>query len=130
MPTYRNDSSEIIFGLKDTTERTITLKPDETLQTYKIYNIDDLTKTSDEPYFSLTKVIDLAFSSPGTKTRLLECSIIRLTAKTPGITIKCNSTSNPNVFALPSNTPIDIKNNGEIEALIFIGAGDVAIEGF
>ena len=130
MPTYRNDSDEIIFGLKDVNERTITLKPNEILETYKIYDIDDLTKTSDEPYFSLTKVIDLAFSSPGTKTGLLGCSVIRLTAKTSGITIKCNLAANPNEFSLPYNTPIDIKNNGEIESLVFIGSGEVQIEGF
>lgn len=49
MPTYRNDTEEIIFGLKDTTGRTVTLKPDETLESYKIYDIIGLTKTLESP---------------------------------------------------------------------------------
>lgn len=130
MPTYRNDTEEIIFGLKDTTGRTITLKPDETLESYKIYDIIGLTKTLDTPWFSLTKVNEIGFSSPGTKTGLLTCKVIRLFTEDSGITLKCNSNSNPNVFSIPVNSPIDIENDGEIESLVFIGAGTVNIEGF
>lgn len=127
MPTYRNDGDRA-FKVEDSNGETVSVNPGFSVSTYKILGAP-FTKTADTPYFSLTKV-NTTLTSPGTQTGLLGCKVMRLTAKASGITIKCNSASNPNVFALPSNTPIDIKNNGEIEALIFIGAGDVAIEGF
>ena len=128
MPTYRNDGS-VSVSVENSGGDGVFVKPGESVSTYKILS-SPFVKTSDEPYFSLTKVREAAFSSPGTKTGLLGCSVIRLTAKTTGITIKCNLPANPNEFSLPSNTPIDIKNNGEIESLVFIGSGEVQIEGF
>lgn len=128
MPTFRNDGS-VAISVKDTTGENVYVEPGKSVQTYKILP-SPFVKTSDAPYFSLTKVREAAFSSPGTKTGLLGCSVIRLTAKTTGITIKCNLAANPNEFSLPYNTPIDIKNNGEIESLVFIGSGEVQIEGF
>lgn len=129
MPTYRNDAEDIIFGLKDINGRTITLKPDEILETYKIYDIDGLTETLESPYFPLVKVYESAFVSPGTKTGLLSCKVIRLTAE-GDITVKANHASNPSVLSLIDGTAMDIENNGEIESLVFVGSGTVKIEGF
>ena len=128
MPTFRNDGS-VSVSVEDINGKSVFVEPGKSIQTYKILP-SPFVKTADTPYFSLTKVREAAFSSPGTKTGLLGCSVIRLTAKTTGITIKCNLAANPNEFSLPSNTPIDIKNNGEIESLVFIGSGEVQIEGF
>ena len=128
MPTYRNDGS-VSISVENTAGKSVYVEPGKNIETYKILP-SPFVKTSDAPYFSLTKVREVAFVSPGTKTGLLGCSVIRLTAKTTGITIKCNLAANPNQFSLPSNTPIDIKNNGEIESLVFIGSGEVQIEGF
>ena len=102
----------------------------ESFQTYKIHSGGAIIKTSDAPYFSLTKVRDAAFSSPGTKTGLLACSVIRLFTADEGITFVCNAAANPNSITLPSNQAIDIENKGEIESLIFTGAGTVSIEGY
>lgn len=129
MPTYRNDTEEIIFGLKDTTGRTITLKPDETLESYKIYDIIGLTKTLESPYFPLVNVYEAAFASPGTKTGLLSCKIIRLTAE-GDIVAKANHADNPYPLALIDGTALDIENRGEIESLVFTGTGTIKIEGF
>ena len=128
MPTFRNDGS-VSVSVEDINGKSVFVEPGKSIQTYKILP-SPFVKTADTPYFSLTKVREAAFSSPGTKTGLLGCSVIRLTAKTTGITIKCNLAANHNEFSLPSNTPIDIKNNGEIESLVFIGSGEVQIEGF
>lgn len=129
MPTYRNDTEEIIFGLKDTTGRTITLKPNETLESYKIYDIIGLTKTLESPYFPLVNIFESAFVSPGTKTGLLMTKVIRLTAD-GDIVVKANHVDNPFPLELVDNTAIDIENNGEIESLVFTGTGTVKIEGF
>lgn len=99
------------------------------IETYKILS-SPFVKTSDAPYFPLVKVYESAFSSPGTKTGLLVCKIIRLTAGAEGITVKANASANPSVLALIDGTAMDIENNGEIESLIFVGAGTVKIEGF
>lgn len=129
MPTYRNDTEEIIFGLKDTTGRTVTLKPDETLESYKIYDIIGLTKTLESPYFPFVNIFESAFVSPGTKTGLLSAKIIRLTAEGE-ITVKANHADNPYPLELVDGTAMDIENDGEIESLIFTGTGTVKIEGF
>ena len=128
MPTFRNDGAAAI-SVEGVNGNSVFVEPGRSVETFKILG-SPFTKTSDTPYFSLTKVREAAFTSPGTKTGLLGCSVIRLTAKASGITIKCNVAANTNEFSLPSNTAIDIKNNGEIESLVFIGAGEVQIEGF
>ena len=128
MPTYTYNGDGVAI-VENNLGAMVSLSKGESVATYKILGAP-FVKTSDAPYFSLTKVREVAFVSPGTKTGLLGCSVIRLTAKTTGITIKCNLAANPNEFSLPSNTPIDIKNNGEIESLVFIGSGEVQIEGF
>ena len=128
MPTYRNDGSSA-FSVEDTNGNSGFVSPGQIVETYKILP-SPFVKTADTPYFSLTKVREAAFSSPGTKTGLLGCSVIRLKANDSGITIKCNVAANPNEFSLPVGTAIDIKNEGEIESLVFIGTGTVQIEGF
>lgn len=127
MPTYTY-TGEGTAIVEDVLGASVSLAKGESVQTFKILSAP-FVKTSDEPFFSLTKV-NTTLTSPGTQTGLLGCKVIRLTAKASGITMKCNVAANTNVFSLPQNTPIDIKNEGEIEALIFIGAGDVALEGF
>ena len=130
MPTFRNDDTNgKSYRVEDVNGVTVMVEPGKTIQTYKMLS-SPFTKTADTPYFSLTKIADYDFTSPGTKTGLLVCSNIRLTAKVSGIQIQCNSASNPNYFSLPSNTSIDIKNEGEIDSLVFTGTGTVYIEGF
>jgi hypothetical protein len=127
MPTYRNDGDRA-FKVEDSSGETVSVNPGFNVSTFKILGAP-FTKTSDEPFFSLTRV-NVTLTSPGTQTGLLSCKVIRLTAKASGITMKCNVAANTNVFSLPANVSIDIRNDGEIEALIFIGAGEVTLEGF
>ena len=77
-----------------------------------------------------TPSFESAFASPGTKTGLTTCSIIRLTASVSGITIRWNNASNPNILTLPAGQPVDFENLGEIGSIVFTGAGSVKIEGF
>ncbi len=127
MPTYRNDSDKA-YRVEDAGGNSVLVLPGQSVETFKIL-ASPFTKTADTPYFSLTKV-RVDFTSPGTQTGLLGCSVIRLTAKEEGISIKCNVAANTNSYVLPADTTIDIKNNGEIESLVFTGAGDVIIEGY
>lgn len=127
MPTYVNSGS--VSYRVEGVDGTITVEPGKSVATYKILP-SPFTKTSDSPYFPLVKVYEAAFSSPGTKTGLLACKIIRLTAGAEGITVTANAAANPSVLALIDGTAMDIENNGEIESLIFVGAGTVKIEGF
>lgn len=127
MPTYRNNSDKA-YRVEDAGGNSVLVLPGQSIETFKIL-ASPFTKMSDTPYFSLTKV-SVNFTSPGIQTGLLSCSVIRLTAKAEGISIKCNVAANTNSYVLPADITIDIKNNGEIESLVFTGAGDVTIEGY
>ena len=129
MPTYKNTGLEYIPNLTDINNNKVNLAPSLEIQSYKIYNIPNLTKISDEPYYSLTKVYEPNFTSPGIINNLLDCKIIRLTP-IGDITITFNSSENPNIFNLIDNVPIDIENSKEIESIIFTGSGTIKIEGF
>lgn len=129
MPTYRNDTEENIYGLKNKDDRNALVVPSGTIETYKIYNIAGLTKTLDTPYYKLVGLSEV-FATPGTKTGLIEFKVIRLTALADGITVKANVAANPYALSLISDTAIDIENNGEIGSLVFVGTGSVKIEGF
>ena len=128
MPTYRNDGSSA-FSVEDTNGNSGFVSPGQIVETYKILP-SPFIKTSDSPYFPLVKVYEAAFTTPGTKTGLIGCKIIRLTAGAEGITVTANAAANPFVLSLIDGTAMDIENSGEIESLVFVGAGTVKIEGF
>ena len=127
MPTYRNDG-DMTIKVEDANGLSVSVNPGKSVETYKILS-SPFAKTSDSPYFPLVKIYEAAFTSPGTKTGLLSCKVIRLTAEGE-ITVKANHASNPSVLSLIDGTPMDIENNGEIESLVFVGSGTVKIEGF
>ena len=127
MPTYRNDGASS-YKVENTSGNVVFVEPGKSIETYKILS-SPFVKTSDAPYFPLVKVYEASFASPGTKTGLLSCKVIRLTAEGE-ITVKANHASNPSSLSLIDGTPMDIENNGEIESLVFVGAGTVKIEGF
>ena len=128
MPTFRNDGAAAI-SVEDVSGNSVFISPGKSVETYKILP-SPFVKTADAPYFPLVKIYEPTFASPGTKTGLLGCKIIRLTAGADGIMAKANHTSNPSVLSLIDSTPMDIENNGEIESLVFVGSGTVKIEGF
>lgn len=127
MPTYRNDGVNTI-SVENSSGISVFVSPGNMIETYKILS-SPFTKTSDSPYFPLVNVYEAAFTSPGTKTGLLSCKVIRLTADGV-ITVKANVAANPSSLALIDGTAMDIENNGEIESLVFSGTGTVKIEGF
>ena len=129
MPTYRNDGS-VTHKVRDINGNSCMVPPGFSVQSYREDLPAEMVKTSDEPYFPVTKVFESAFASPGTKTGLTTCSIIRLTASVSGITIRWNNASNPNILTLPAGQPVDFENLGEIGSIVFTGAGSVKIEGF
>ena len=130
MPTYRNDSVEGKgYSVEDYLGNNKVVGVGDYVKTYKILG-SPFTKTSDSPYFPICVVADYAFSSPATKTGLLGCKVIRLTATTTGISVQWNSSSNPSSLTLPANQSIDFENNGEIESAVFTGTGVVKVEGF
>ena len=127
MPTYTYNGDGVAV-VENNLGAMVSLSKGEPVATYKILG-SPFVKTSDEPYFPLVKVYEASFASPGTKTGLLSCKVIRLTAEGE-ITVKANHASNPSVLSLIDGTAMDIENNGEIESLVFVGAGTVKIEGF
>ena len=128
MPTYRNDGSST-FSVEGVNSNSVFVSPGQFVETYKILS-SPFVKTSDAPYFPLVRVYEAAFASPGTKTGLLSCKVIRLTAGGEGITVKANVAANTSSLSLIDGTAMDIENNGEIESLVFTGTGTVKIEGF
>ena len=127
MPTYTYNGDGVAV-VENNLGAMVSLSKGESIETYKILG-SPFTKTSDTPYFPLVKVYEASFASPGTKTGLLSCRVIRLTAEGE-ITVKANHASNPSVLSLIDGTAMDIENNGEIESLVFVGSGTVKIEGF
>ena len=128
MPTFRNDGDTTI-SVEGVAGDSIFVSPGKSVETYKMLSAP-FVKTADTPYFPLVRVHEAAFASPGTKTGLLGCKIIRLTASTDSITAKANVAANPYPLSLVDGTAMDIENNGEIESLVFTGTGTVKIEGF
>ena len=127
MPTYTYTGNGAV-SVERYDGAIIHMEKGDSIETYKILGATFI-KTSDAPYFPLVKVYESAFASPGTKTGLLSCKVIRLTAEGE-ITVKANHASNPSVLSLIDGTAMDIENNGEIESLVFMGSGTVKIEGF
>lgn len=128
MPTYQNNGTSSV-SVKASSGVTVFVSPGQMVETYKILS-SPFTKISEAPYFPLVSVYEANFTSPGTKTGLLSCKIIRLTAGADGISVKANHADNPYPLELIDGTALDIENNGEIESLIFYGSGSVKIEGF
>jgi hypothetical protein len=126
MPTYRNDGQSSVYI--ESLEGKVSVFPGRSVQTYKILG-SPFIKVAEAPYFPLVSVYESAFASPGTKTGLLSCKVIRLTAS-GDITVKANHADNPYPLALIDGTALDIENHGEIESLVFTGTGTVKIEGF
>ena len=130
MPTYILDSA---YGksiqVEDYNGNSINVEPGRSIQTYKILSAP-FSKTSDEPYLPIVVVADNAFVVPGTKTGMLGCKVIRLTAPGGSVTVKWNSASNPTSLLLPPGQSLDFDNAGEIESIVFEGSGTVKIEGF
>lgn len=52
MPTYRNDSDHITYRVENLSGEIVKLKPGKSTGTKNLYDIDDLTKTADTPYYS------------------------------------------------------------------------------
>ena len=128
MPTYTY-MGEGTITVENYLGGIVSLSKGDSIQTYKIL-LAPFVKTADTPYFPLVPIYESAFVSPGTKTGLVSCKTIRLTAGAEGITVKANHASNPSSLALIDGVAMDIENKGEIESLVFVGAGTVKIEGF
>lgn len=127
MPTYRNDG-DVTYRVKDSNGRMVDVAPGKSVLTLKILS-SPFTKTADSPYFPLMKVYESAFTSPGTKTGLIDCKKIKLTTSATGITVKANAATNTYTMPLLANSATEIDNDGEIDSLIFAGTGNVKIEG-
>ncbi len=71
MPTYRNDGNNSVV-VKDTFDKSQSLKSGESIETYTFYNIDDLVKTSDDPLYnpvvSNTDVVSTGVGDDKTET--------------------------------------------------------------
>ena len=128
MPTYTY-LGEGSITVENYLGAVVSLSKGDSIQTYKILS-SPFVKTAEAPYFPLVSVFESAFVSPGTKTGLVACKTLRLTAAAEGITVKANHADNPSSLSLIDGTAMDIENNGEIESLVFVGAGNVKIEGF
>lgn len=124
--TYQGNGTVSVVGVDGGSQL---VRKGESFTTYKIMIGSDFTKTAEAPYFPLVRVYEAAFVSPGTKTGLLACRVLRLTPE-GDITVKANHADNPYPLALIDGTALDVENNGEIESLIFTGTGTVKIEGF
>lgn len=130
MPTYTLDANyDKSIQVPDCLGNSVNVEPGKSIQTYKILSAP-FTKTSDAPYFPIITVVDNAFVVPGTKTGMLGCKVIRLTAPGSSVTVKWNSSSNPASLLLPAGQSLDFDNDGEIEIIVFEGSGTVKIEGF
>ena len=130
MPTYKNTSTTESFKIENTLGVRVIVNPGASVETYKLSLPSWMLKTSDAPYLPATKVYESAFTSPGTKTGLDNCKIIRMTAEGEGIILTWNNVLNTTSFSLIANQPIDFENKGEISSAIFTGSGSVKIEGF
>ena len=51
MPTYKNNSNDITFQVKNLLGENEMVAPGESIETYRIYNKTNLDKTSDDPLF-------------------------------------------------------------------------------
>ena len=130
MPTYTLDATyDKSIQIEDYLGNSVNVEPGRSIQTYKILSAP-FSKTSDSPYFPISLVVDNAFVVPGTKTGMLGCKIIRLTAPGSSVTVKWNSSSNPSSLLLPAGQSLDFENESEIESIVFEGSGTVKIEGF
>lgn len=129
MPTYTYQGNGTI-SVEGVDGGSQLVRKGESFATYKVMPTNsDFVKTAETPHFPLVSVYEAAFASPGTKTGLLSCKILRLTAS-GDIVVKANHADNPYPLSLIDGTALDIENHGEIESLVFTGTGTVKIEGF
>lgn len=97
------------------------------VQTYQILG-SGWTKTSDEPYFELATFRETV-TSPATVSGLIGQKIIRVVTADDDIFMTANVSENPNTYPLTANIAMDILNGGQIDALVFTGAGTVTVIG-
>lgn len=68
MPTYRNDGQGNVV-IENLSGGPKTLKPGETGQSYKVYDLAGLTKTNDEPYYNpVVSTDNVTFTGAESKT--------------------------------------------------------------
>lgn len=125
MPTYQNDGQGdvVIEGLDNNPK---TLKPGETGQSYKVYDLTGLTKINDEPYFPLAVAKHiLTFAQAETKSAsgLLSAKVLRVSTNVQ-VEIAVNAAANPYSYTLDADKEVDIKNSGEIESLYLTSTGE------
>ncbi len=130
MPTYKNISQTpvIVDGHM--------VQPEDTVETLKIYNLPELEKISDEPYYPLTKgVHEIEATEPGITPAEgvalsdKDCAVVRIETNVD-VDVYANSLSNPYPYPLTAQEGIiDIENEGKIEKvyLDFKDGGKVRI---
>jgi len=63
MPTYRNDSDHTTYRVENVSGEIVKLKPGHSSGTKYLYDVDDLTKTSDTPYYNPVVAVDHVITS-------------------------------------------------------------------
>lgn len=125
MPTYTR-TGEGSASVENTSGRMVEVNPGESIETYKILGAG-WDKTDDEPYHAIG--VTQSITSPGTIENLLEYPYLRIIAGAAGITVKANTTTNPNTYPLQNGVALTLENEGRIDSLIFTGAGAVSVVG-
>ena len=128
MPTYKNTGLEYIPNLTDINNNKVNLAPGLEIQSYKLYDIINLVKIADTPYYPLTKLNE-TLTSPTSITNLKDIGTIRIIPLDSNIYVTANNVDNPSKLYLMVNQPIDISNDNEINTLYFTGAGKVVVIG-
>lgn len=125
MPTYRNDTNDIIY------DKWQPVQPGETYETTRNLDDTDLTKTSEEPYYPLAnREQTISFGGAGTQQAgvSLNSKVLRVSTDVE-VAIRANSNSNPYVYTMYANEERDIYNDHSIKVLDLTttGAGDISI---
>lgn len=122
MPTYTNTSGSGRSAV-NTHGDTVYIMAGGALVTYQILDdIEGWTKTSDEPYDTLT-LVEATVAAGASVSGLLECSAIICTASAAGLQVCPNSAANPGGLTLIAGSPTRIENTGTIESIHVVGSG-------
>ena len=126
MPTYLRTADTPASVFDKLNDHTVVM-PGQSIETYKIL-VEGWSKTSDQPYFPIA-TLSQTVTSPATVSNLLSQRVIRVVPGADGLSMTANVAGNPNAYPLTKGMPMDILNDGEIEALVFTGSGSVTVIG-
>lgn len=126
MPTYKNESEHTTYKVLGISGEVIKLKPGYSAETQKTYDISDLTKTADTPYYnpllSTTHVL-----SSGTEVDIasLTKTIEVLNTSDRLVSMHLDSASNdPAISVIPtSNKSLSIENQ-QASKVVFTFSGE------